>query len=304
MRLPSRPRNNLSTSRSDSTLVDKSIVTADSEYNEDSKPKEITFSLICKKNIPNEREYTKDELADQVYRLTHLRLDRSNLTQVSNLELFNRLTHCYLQRNNIRTIENLETLIWLRFLILSENQLVSTAGLNCLSRLEYLDVSHNQIAEISDDLPKSIRYLQASGNPCALLPSYKIHVLAILPKLLELDEQPVSKEERRLASLTLQPRSPDAARESEADYEDGDSDESVDELFAPSNDSKPDISSEEHQQKYDNMLNGIIAESRKRQEKGTEDYDAKIAALKQRIKAWVLEKQHKRTGPAAHETLE
>lgn len=54
--------------------------------------------------------------------------------------------------------------------------------------------------EYLDELPTGLVYAFFQGNPCALLPSYRLDVIKNLKELQELDEEKVSKIERRIAT--------------------------------------------------------------------------------------------------------
>jgi hypothetical protein len=154
------------------------------------KPQIITLKLIIERNLNesliknlslNEKDSNKiikdsidsqildekDLKAKQILKLTHIHLDRENLTEIDNLieYISNNVTHIYLQHNLIKKIENLEFFTSLRFLLLSNNQITRIENLLSLVNLKMLDLSFNLIEHVDvRQFPKSIMFLDLREN--------------------------------------------------------------------------------------------------------------------------------------------
>jgi hypothetical protein len=50
-----------------------------------------------------------------------------------------------------------------------------------------------------DECPPNVRYLLLADNPCALLPSYRLGLIKECERLEELDDLPITKQEKRMA---------------------------------------------------------------------------------------------------------
>ena len=122
---------------------------------------------IIKDSIDSERLDEKDLKAKQILKLTHIHLDRENITEIDNLVeyLGSNVTHIYLQHNLIKKIENLEFFINLKFLLLSNNQIKKVENLLCCVNLKMLDLSFNLIDSLDvKQLPKSLMFLDLREN--------------------------------------------------------------------------------------------------------------------------------------------
>ncbi|KAJ3193458.1 hypothetical protein HK101_004811 [Irineochytrium annulatum] len=108
--------------------------------------------------------------------------------------------------NEIRLIENLTPLVNLRILTLADNQIttLNDANLASLTKLKLLDLSRNQIEKIEPgQLPSTLQHLLLISNPCSHAPDHRLRLTLSLPDLRELDEVKVTREERRLARMTM-----------------------------------------------------------------------------------------------------
>ncbi|NXI09190.1 LRC46 protein, partial [Irena cyanogastra] len=121
-----------------------------------------------------------------------VRLDRENISSIGKLRRLGEIHSLYLQQNQIEKIENLESFPNLRFLCLAGNRIQRVENLQGLPHLSALDLSHNLIQVLdTEELPRSLRILDLTGNPCSRQDGYRDQVVAALPQLLQLDSQPV-----------------------------------------------------------------------------------------------------------------
>lgn len=102
---------------------------------------EISFRLIRKANP----DLNFDVLED----ISNICLNNCDIASIDNLELFVHIKELYINHNLIRKIENLEF----------------------FSQLEFLDLSYNKIesSNLEDSfscIPKNLKFLNISGNPC------------------------------------------------------------------------------------------------------------------------------------------
>uniref|UniRef100_A0A8C4J9E8 Leucine rich repeat containing 46 n=1 Tax=Dromaius novaehollandiae TaxID=8790 RepID=A0A8C4J9E8_DRONO len=124
--------------------------------------------------------------------LSTVRLDRENICAIGRLQSLQEVRSLYLQQNRIEKIENLSCLPYLRFLSLAGNRIRKVENLRPLQHLHFLDLSQNQIETLDpDELPRSLRLLDLTGNECTHQDGYRELVLGALPRLLQLDAQPV-----------------------------------------------------------------------------------------------------------------
>ncbi|XP_059344984.1 leucine-rich repeat-containing protein 46 [Ammospiza nelsoni] len=121
-----------------------------------------------------------------------LRLDRENISCIGKSRGQEGIHSLYLQQNQIEKLENLECFPNLRFLCLAGNRIQRVQNLQGLLQLSLLDLSHNLIQVLhTEELPRSLRILDLAGNQCTQQEGYRDGVLAALPRLLQLDSQPV-----------------------------------------------------------------------------------------------------------------
>ncbi|NXG10062.1 LRC46 protein, partial [Sakesphorus luctuosus] len=128
--------------------------------------------------------------------LSTIRLDRENISSIGKLRELGDIHSLYLQQNKIEKIENLGCFPNLRFLCLAGNRIQRVENLQPLTHLCALDLSHNQIQVLdTEELPRSLQLLDLTGNECTHQDGYRELVLAALPRLLQLDAQPIHGEE-------------------------------------------------------------------------------------------------------------
>ncbi|XP_060820282.1 protein phosphatase 1 regulatory subunit 42-like [Bombus pascuorum] len=158
------------------------------------------------------KSLSKKVKKDELYSLTHLRmnnmfissignfvnyrnlkviyLQNNNISKIENLHFASNLTHLYLQHNAISKIENLNFLEKLQTLYLGYNKILIVEGLECLKNLTILQVE-NQKLSVGESLcfdPRSVLTLSAclkvlniSGNKMTSLKSIKeLHKLEVL----------------------------------------------------------------------------------------------------------------------------
>ena len=101
-------------------------------------------------------------------------------------------------------------MINLEYLSLQGNQIEYVTGLSQLENLIYLDLSKNNVQEINfSRLPEDIMILKLNDNPIAKREDYRETVIANLPELEELDEIPVTMQERfKSQGIELDPSIP------------------------------------------------------------------------------------------------
>ncbi|XP_077979338.1 uncharacterized protein LOC144434696 [Glandiceps talaboti] len=201
------------------------------------KPVRISAALIANRNLPpHVATGSHDKLIERLMKLTHVRLDRENISEIDNLEMLGPVTNLYLQSNTISVIENLESLHHLRFLTLTGNQIKKVENLTILTELKFLDLSENKIEDFDpSELPKQLLILNMKNNPCTWLPGYRAKCLQALPKLQQLDNINITKYERRDAGCVLSDSEDEdddddeeEEEEEEAEVDDGDWGENLD----------------------------------------------------------------------------
>lgn len=163
------------------------------------KPVRLSLHLIVKRHLPPAaKDWSHEEILEALHKVTHIRLDRENISEIDGLELLEKkVSNLYLQHNQIKCIENLECLTNLRFLTLSGNQIEAVEGLKHLQQLFFLDLSLNLIKDFDiDEFPQSLIILNLKGNPCTSHPDHRGRIIQDLPKLKQLDEVEVTSEEK------------------------------------------------------------------------------------------------------------
>uniref|UniRef100_A0A8C6ZGU1 Leucine rich repeat containing 46 n=1 Tax=Nothoprocta perdicaria TaxID=30464 RepID=A0A8C6ZGU1_NOTPE len=153
----------------------------------------LTESLVARRNLPRAAEtQSARSRSAALTALGTIRLDRENICAIGELQGLREVHSLYLQQNRIERIENLSCLPQLRFLSLSGNRIRKVENLRPLQQLLFLDLSQNQIETLDpDELPRSLRLLDLTGNKCTHQDGYRETVLGALPRLLQLDAQPV-----------------------------------------------------------------------------------------------------------------
>ncbi|XP_067021356.1 leucine-rich repeat-containing protein 46-like isoform X1 [Acropora muricata] len=196
------------------------------------KCQKISVSLIAKRNLPNIQEKSSDDVAMELLKLCHVRLDREQIIEIDNLDCLGPVTNLYLQNNQIRRIENLNVLPNLKFLALAGNKIRKVENLQCLNKLQFLDLSGNAIDDFdADEFPSSLLLLHLKGNPCTQQANYKKKLLLALPSLKQLDGEDITREDMLEAGCPVE-------RESESESESDDETEEDDNKSTEINDSE------------------------------------------------------------------
>ncbi|XP_078376928.1 leucine-rich repeat-containing protein 46-like isoform X3 [Oculina patagonica] len=193
----------------------------ESSTGKDKKHQKISISLIAKRNIIKRSDRSADKTAAELLKLSHVRLDREQISEIDNLDCLGPVTNLYLQNNEIRRIENLEVLPKLRFLTLAENKISRVENLKILNNLQFLDLSDNQIESFETEFPASLIILLLKGNPFTQHVEYKKKLLGALPALRQLDGEEITRQDRLEAGCPV---------ESESDEESDDPEEEETEL--------------------------------------------------------------------------
>ncbi|XP_012137816.1 protein phosphatase 1 regulatory subunit 42 [Megachile rotundata] len=174
----------------------------------------LTVEYVEKKcsQIQLNKSLTKKLQKNELYGLTHLRmndmsissignfaafknlrviyLQNNNISKIENLNFATNLTHLYLQHNQISKIENLDSLHKLQTLYLGYNNIVVVEGLERLKNLTALHIENQQLSS-GESLcfdPRSVhtlstclKILNISGNKIVSLKSIKVlHKLEVL----------------------------------------------------------------------------------------------------------------------------
>lgn len=101
--------------------------------------------------------------------------------------------------NPFPLLQGIESLVNLKILDISNNRIKSLDGLRTLTTLTDLWANENQIEDL-DEVEAALKatagcletvYLR--GNPCAADPKFKLRMLYLLPKLEQLDDNPVER---------------------------------------------------------------------------------------------------------------
>lgn len=185
----------------------------------ETKCQKISVSLIAKRNLYKKTEKSSDDIAAELLKLSHVRLDRERITEIDNLDCLGPVTNLYLQNNEITRLENLEVLPRLKFLTVAGNKINKVENLLALKKLQFLDLSDNKISDFdAGDFPPSLLLLHLKGNSCTEKPNYKKRLLLALPALKQLNGKDITKEDRLEAGCPV---------ESESDDESGDDEEDV-----------------------------------------------------------------------------
>ena len=90
------------------------------------RAKRLTFELIMKRQSQQLEPLSEDTMeaaSKKAFEIRYLGLDRMNIGQIDNLELFHEVTHIYLQHNKIKTLQGFEENKKLRFLAAFNNEI-------------------------------------------------------------------------------------------------------------------------------------------------------------------------------------
>ncbi|XP_076861465.1 leucine-rich repeat and guanylate kinase domain-containing protein [Brachyhypopomus gauderio] len=131
--------------------------------------------------------------------LTQLSIAYNKISHISGLDKLP-LKHLCLRGNSIKKIENLQTLGALNVLDVSYNRIQSLSGLQNLCFLGSINLENNLISEIKEivhlrDL-MLLRELNLKRNRVQEQTEYRLAVIFLLQLLTDLDEQPVTAEEK------------------------------------------------------------------------------------------------------------
>ncbi|XP_064617441.1 leucine-rich repeat-containing protein 46-like [Liolophura sinensis] len=178
----------------------------------------LSLQMIVERHLPPEASsWDYEEIISALNKITHVRLDRENIRQIDNLELFgSSVTNVYLQKNCIKKIENLSCLTNLVFLTLAGNKIKKLENLTGFSKLALLDLSDNQIEDFDvDEFPQSLVILNLSNNPCTNLPDHRGSIIQELPCLRQLNGEDVSREERLEAGYCVSSEEEEGSEDSD-----------------------------------------------------------------------------------------
>ncbi|XP_046573277.1 leucine-rich repeat-containing protein 46-like [Haliotis rubra] len=182
------------------------LQTCDS-FKTEKKAQRLSLHLLVTRHLPPEAtsSWDQEKILTALCEITHVRLDRENISHIDSLELLSdKVTNVYLQQNRITCISNLDCLKNLQFLTLAGNLLQKVENLSKLSKLLFLDLSDNRIAQFDiDEFPQSLILLNLSGNPCTQMPDYRGCIIQDLHNLQQLDNVDVTREEREEAGYPV-----------------------------------------------------------------------------------------------------
>jgi len=107
--------------------------------------------------------------------------------------------------NDLQDISVVQSMPNLEVLSLSVNHVATLADLQHCPKLSELYLRKNDIVDLSEILYlrhlRRMKVLWLADNPCADLPYYRQYILHHLPSLTKIDEEDVTEEERRDASM-------------------------------------------------------------------------------------------------------
>ena len=58
----------------------------------------LSFEMILRRNLPNLCKENEEAILEEIKRLTHVRLDREQISSIDNLELLGPISNLYLQQ--------------------------------------------------------------------------------------------------------------------------------------------------------------------------------------------------------------
>ncbi|XP_046583080.1 leucine-rich repeat-containing protein 46-like [Haliotis rubra] len=167
-------------------------------FKTEKKAQRLSLHLLVTRHLPPEAtsSWDQEKILTALCEITHVRLDRENISHIDSLELLSdKVTNVYLQQNRITRISNLDCLKNLQFLTLAGNLLQKVENLSKLSKLLFLDLSDNRIAQFDiDEFPQSLILLNLSGNPCTQMPDYRGCIIQDLHNLQQLDNVDATEE--------------------------------------------------------------------------------------------------------------
>eukprot|EP01028_Stygiella_incarcerata_P004386 TRINITY_DN1955_c0_g2_i2.p1 TRINITY_DN1955_c0_g2~~TRINITY_DN1955_c0_g2_i2.p1 ORF type:complete len:873 (+),score=282.64 TRINITY_DN1955_c0_g2_i2:112-2619(+) len=162
--------------------------------------------------MPIERitEQLIDEIKREYPELETLTLARNEISRIENLNPLEHLQTLDLSQNRIRKIENLSSLVHLKTLILDENRISTlTSCAHEVQGVATLSLASNEVSDLEEvrslRLCLSLSSLTLHGNPICELPFYRDVVILSLPRLMFLDGDEVTEEDRQKAAMQLNP---------------------------------------------------------------------------------------------------
>ncbi|XP_067650216.1 leucine-rich repeat-containing protein 46-like [Haliotis asinina] len=176
-------------------------------FKTEKKTQRLSLHLLVTRHLPPEAttSWDQEKILTALSEITHVRLDRENISHIDSLELLSdKVTNVYLQQNKITRISNLDCLKNLQFLTLAGNLIQEVENLSKLTKLLFLDLSDNRIAQFDiDEFPQSLILLNLSGNPCTQMPDYRGCIIQDLHNLQQLDNVDITREEREEAGYPV-----------------------------------------------------------------------------------------------------
>jgi len=163
---------------------------------------------------------------DNLINLQKISLQSNRLTSTLNLGNCTALEELYLSHNGIEELQvrmnesqavsslcrranwltttsfflqGLESLINLKILDISNNRIKSLKGIETLTNLTDLWANDNAVESMDEieavlkEMAKTLEIVYLRGNPCASHEKYKLRMLYLLPKLEQLDDNPVKR---------------------------------------------------------------------------------------------------------------
>ncbi|XP_059089736.1 dynein regulatory complex subunit 3-like [Tigriopus californicus] len=201
---------------------------------EEKSPNVINIQIICEALNLNPdviQSSKRSKRAFEIRTAQTLRIEFRRILKIENLQHLTSLTRLFLDNNFIEEITGLECLIHLTWLDLSFNCIRQIQGLNYLDKLEVLALFGNQITAIENidhlralkvlrigknqitDRKTNIIYLRrlpalktlsVKDNPFCEEPHWQDFIMAMLPNLMYLECNAISKAKRDAASLQHQ----------------------------------------------------------------------------------------------------
>jgi len=153
----------------------------------------LTLSAVVSLNLTkDEQEGDEEQVCEALVRLKKLDLSWQGFGAIESVDSLPNAEELHLQFNRIKKLENLDLHVKLRLLFLGHNCIHRIENLNHLKKLQLLDLKNNHIKEVdADEIPRSVRNLDLSGNPCASEPDYRAEILKRLASITVLDNEKV-----------------------------------------------------------------------------------------------------------------
>lgn len=153
--------------------------------------KHINIDIIIKRHLPDIKGRSHEEIIKSMEKITHVRLDREQLSSLEGLDLLGEhVTHLYIQHNNIEFMKPLIDCSFnnLVLICLSNNHITRIEGIKQFKKLLLLDLSENKIQQFDiEEIPKSIISLNLKNNPCMENYINRKSILEALPNIKQID---------------------------------------------------------------------------------------------------------------------